>query len=83
MLWLFQFRAKMCVYWQSRHGKSPFAPVEVSSVEKSSRVATPNIFTRTLSGGIKPEESVMWTHERLDGLLDAEDEEDVELISSD
>ena len=86
MLLLLLFRAKMWIYWRRRHVMCPLASLEVSSSEKLSRAATRNLFTWTLSDGIKPEESAMWEHEWLEGLLnedEEEEEQDAEQVSSD
>ncbi|KAH0830077.1 hypothetical protein FOPE_10814 [Fonsecaea pedrosoi] len=54
------------------------ALVAASHGENLSRLATRNLFNWTLRDGTKPEESAIWTHEWLEGLIDTLDDEDDE-----
>lgn len=79
---LSRFRARFRLRLQGRYVRRQ---VEIPRWEKLSRTATRNLFTWTLSDGIRPEERAVWQHERLGGLLDIDNEEDdtdMELDSS-
>ena len=80
---LSRLRARLCLCLQSHLMRRK---AEFPRCEKLSRAATRNLFTWTLSDGIKPEDRAIWQHEWLEGLLEIENEEDdtgVDSVSSD
>ncbi|KIW76721.1 hypothetical protein Z517_09165 [Fonsecaea pedrosoi CBS 271.37] len=75
---LYRLRLRTWSHSAFNNGRPSMALVAASRGENLSRLATRNLFNWTLRDGTKPEESAIWTHEWLEGLIDALDDEDDE-----